>query len=137
MGKKHHDKKKKKNIETHESYLQRQETAFYEKFDNIRAFNKEFNDLITEIDSKINKFISDKNAAAFRPKRAINCFLKAKVNAVPITADQKDCIIEYIERKYIPSVAGNYIIFKKCAFTKQYLIISTDTKIQYDYDSCF
>lgn len=98
----------------------------YAELDDLRSFNKDFDALVSEIDSKFESFIEEKSRASFRPRTASSCSVNIKVSAVPITAKEQECLIKYLNYKYIDKhlVGGGRLDFRKCLFSKKYQIKS-------------
>ena len=109
MGKKHHSKKSKV-------------PAIYSKIADLRASNEEFDSLVSEIDSKIELFINQKNAPSCSFTSSTDYEVNVKVDAVPLTPNQRKLLLKYLETKYLSSVDGDHFCIQKWFFSKKYYI---------------
>lgn len=99
-----------------------------EEMRKLRKANKEFDGMVGEITQRIEQQIEEKNSnRSFRPKNSKDYRIHMKVKAVPITKDEKRCLLRYLSEKYSAEVAGWYFSLKKCWFSEEYLIKSTNT----------
>lgn len=99
----------------------RKEESIYEKIERLRNSDTDFNFLISEIESKLEKFISEKNSIkSYHPKNSSDFYVNFKVQAVPLTSEQKNALLRYLDDKYIHSVKGNIFTLKKCWFSSEY-----------------
>lgn len=97
------------------------------KIDSLREADKDFDTLVSEIDTKIENFISEiNNSKSFNPAPASSCTLKIFVTAIPFTAEEKQCLLKYLKKKYIDSnkIGGWCFEIKKCFFSNRYRIIT-------------
>lgn len=107
--------------------VETREEEIYEQLKNLRSFNKDFDNLISEIDTKFKDFISTRNKErSFNPKGPSECKINIKVSAVPLTSEEKHCLLDYLEYKYLfsHSVGGAAFHFRKCIFSTKYQIKS-------------
>lgn len=89
----------------------------------FRKENEEFDSLVAEITQKIEKQIEEtSNIRSFNPKDSRYYKVHMKVKAVPITLEEKKCLLQYLNEKYINKVAGHYFELKKCWLSEQYLV---------------
>lgn len=106
---------------------EKSDNPLFTKINSLRKANKDFDSLVSEIDAKIEIFISEINSSrSFNPVPASSCRLKIYVIAIPFTAEEKKCLIEYLDKKYLEYpqklVGGNYFDIKKRLFSNQYCI---------------
>lgn len=97
------------------------------KINSLREADKDFDTLVSEIDTKIENFISEiNNSKSFNPVQASSCNLKIFVTAIPFTAEEKQCLLEYLKEKYIDSnkIGGWRFEIQKCLFSNRYRIIT-------------
>jgi len=89
----------------------------------LRKKDKEFDELVTEICSKIGSQIMKRNTEkTFQGRGSCYYEIRIKVNAVPMTGEQKRCLVKYLNDRYIENVAGDYFTIEKCWFSKRYLV---------------
>lgn len=101
------------------------------KIKEMRKADKQFNDLVTLIETGIEQFIKSKHdKRSFYSKDTTAYKVNIKVKAIPITFEQKEYLLSYLNDKYIKFVRGDYFDLKKCWFSKQYRIKSYE--IHYD-----
>lgn len=99
------------------------------KIDALREANKDFDTLVSEIDTKIENYISEiNNSRSFNPVPASSCTLKIFVTAIPFTAEERQALLKYLTKKYITSdkIGGFRFKIKKCLFSNRYRIITED-----------
>lgn len=96
-----------------------------EEINKLRSNDKDFNDLVSEIESELDKFISEKNSSkSFSPTSSTDVYINITVRAIPITGNQQKILLQYLSYKYLRSVKGYNLTLKKCLFSKKYRIIS-------------
>lgn len=99
----------------------------YVKINALRKADSDFDRLVSEIDKKIENFISGIDSSkSFNPVPASSTLLKIFVTAIPFTAEEKKCLLSYLEKKYHNSnsnlVGGDYFDIDKCWFSNRYCI---------------
>lgn len=97
----------------------------------MRKADKQFDDLVTLIEIGMEQFIKTKeDKKSYYAKEITSYRVNFKVRAIPITFEQKECLLRYLKHKYLKFVRGDYFVLKKCWFSKQYRIKSYE--IHYD-----
>lgn len=87
--------------------------------------------LVSEIDKKIKKIISERNAfKSFNPTDSKDYCISIKVKAIPLTKKEQQYLLTYLYNEYIESVGGDLFAMKKCVLHKKYKIC---TKYGYGY----
>lgn len=111
------------DLETSERPVELSPTAA--KIADLRKADKDFDTLVSEIDTAIENSISKiNNSKSFNPVPASSCLLKVYVTAIPFTAEEKANLLNYLREKYIsPSkIDGHKFKITKCRFSNRYQI---------------
>ena len=96
-----------------------------EHIENLRSTDTDFDSLVSEIDLKLKRFISEKNSIkSYNPKKSTDFSVNLKVTAVPITGLQKEALLNYLGERYMSSVFGNSFTLTKCWFSNEYRLKS-------------
>lgn len=95
----------------------------FEKIEILKQEDEAFADLILRVDKAIMSFIeTNKRSKSYRPKRKKK--LNVIVEAVPLTREEFKILEEYLEKKYLNEVRGDYIVVKKRPLKELYKITS-------------
>lgn len=95
------------------------------KMGELRIKDEAFGSMVKKIEQEIEKQIEEKNSErSFYPTDSSDYKIHIKVDAIPITKEEKKTLEGYLESKYLGKIAGNYIRLRKCRFSKKYLIAS-------------
>lgn len=99
-----------------------------EKMQELRQKSAEFDGLVTEIISKLDQQIEERNVLntirSYRPQRVGKSPAYIKVKAVPVTWEEMDCLEKYLDDKYLDHFTGHYFRIDKCILINKYRIKS-------------
>lgn len=96
------------------------------KVEKLRKNSKNFNDVLEEATSKIEKLIMQRNTAkSVTPTDSRNHKMRIKVTALPLTKEEMVTLKEYINKKYIDDVSGDYFMIYYSIFSKKYIVKSS------------
>lgn len=87
--------------------MKKKEKKLYRKMEEFTQFPA-FNYLVLEIESKIKKIIEQRNAPSYNPKTSVNYKINIIVNAIPITLEEKEILLKYLQHKYGSYVYGKF-----------------------------
>lgn len=109
------------------------------KVEELRKNSKNFNDVLEEATSKIEKLIMQRNTArSVTPTDSRDQKIHIKVTALPLTKEEMVALKEYINKKYIDDVSGDYFMIYYSIFSKKYIIkssfYSTSASLLWDGD---
>ena len=93
----------------------------------IKKFRKQyyyFDLLVSEIESNIEIFINKKNCPKFNPTSSKKYRLHIWVKAIPITTEEKETLLKYLEIKYLSNISGNYLEIKSIPLLPYFYICS-------------
>lgn len=96
-------KKRKKQLKQ----MKKKEKKLYSKMEEFRQFPA-FNYLVLEIESKIKKIIEQKEGPSYNPKVSSDYQINIIVNAIPITLEEKEILLKYLQHKYGSYVDGEF-----------------------------
>lgn len=95
------------------------------KMRELRKGDEAFDTLVNEITCKIEQEIKERNAKkSFYPTGSNDYKVRIKVKAVPITKEEKTCLLRFLENHYSKKVLGNVFTLEKCWFSEQYEVRS-------------
>lgn len=95
------------------------------KMEKLRIEDEAFGSLVKKITQEIEKQIEEWNSdRSFNPTDSTDHTIYIKVDAVPITKEEKKTLQEYLEWKYLHKVLGSYITIEKGRFSKKFIIRS-------------
>jgi len=89
----------------------------------LRKENKYYDKLINSIVERLEVFIDIKNSqVSYTPKSSICYRPKIEVEAIKMTAKEKQFLVEYLNIKYLGKVRGDYFVIKKKNFSNKYKV---------------
>lgn len=90
---------------------------------NLRKESKDYDKLINSIVERLEVFIDVKNSqVSYNPKSSICYKPKIEVEAIKMTAKEKQFLVGYLNIKYLGKVRGDYFVIKKKAFFNKYKV---------------
>lgn len=93
--------------------------------EELRKKDEAFDGLVSEITTKIEKQIEERNAEkSFNPKSSTDYEVRIKVKAVPMSKEEKDYLLNFLRIQYSSKVAGNHFTMRKCLLSEQYCVRS-------------
>lgn len=94
-------------------------TDFYEKFEESRNKNKDFNNAVITVENKIDKLMLTMFFNKFLHLFCLNIKVDIKSS---MSSEEMSLLMGYLNRKYIQYIAGDIFYIRKCLFSSKYRI---------------